>query len=230
MARPGPSPLPTKGQVRETYERIADSLAERRREPWPQVAGFVEGLPAHQRVLDLGCGNGRHVMALADRGHRVFAVDFSRRLLVAGRSARGDDGGRIHWIEADATALPIRSGRMGACLAIAVLHHLPSREERVAALREVRRVLVPGGAVFLSAWALDQPRFRDVLRNRASEPAETRGDVEVPWKLPDGTSVPRYYHLFQEGDLEGLIIESGLRGETFFRGSGNCFGLARRDG
>ncbi len=222
----------SKARVRATYERIAEPFAASRAEPWPEVLTFAASLPTAARIVDVGCGNGRHARTLAAEGHPVVAVDFARNLLLIGRrGSRGRIWGRhIGWVQGEATTLPLRSGSMDAALCVAVLHHLPSRDERVRALREIRRVLVSGGRAFVSVWAMDQPRFRRAVEARKGLPAEVRGDVEVPWTMPDGVVIPRYYHLFQEGELERLIIESGLHGERFFRGPGNLFAEASSHG
>ena len=224
--------LATKAGVRTTYERIAEPFAASREEPWPEVLSFASSLPEPARIADVGCGNGRHARSLASSGHRVFALDFARNLLLIGRrGSRGRVwGAHIAWIQAEASGLPLRDGSMDAAICVAVLHHLPSRAERVRALRELRRILVSRGRVFVSVWALDQPRFRKAVDARRHLPAEIQGDVEVPWTMPDGVVIPRYYHLFQEGELEELIIESGLHGERFFRGPGNLFAEASSRG
>ena len=223
---------PTKAEVRATFERIAEPFAASRAEPWPEVLSFTTSLPPDARLLDAGCGNGRHARALAAAGHRVVAVDFARNLLTIGR--RGSRGrvwaDRILWVQAEASVLPLRDASVDAAICVAVLHHLPSADERVRALRELGRVLVSRGRVFVSVWALDQPRFRKAVEARRGLPADLRGDVEVPWTMPDGVVVPRYYHLFQEGELEELIIESGLHGERFFRGPGNLYAEASSHG
>ncbi len=223
---------PTKAAVRATYERIAEPFAASRAEPWPEVLSFTTSLPPDALVADVGCGNGRHSRALAAAGHRVVAVDFAHNLLVIGRrGSRGRIwGGQILWVQADAATLPLRDGSMDAALCVAVLHHLPTADERVRALRELRRVLRPRGRVFVSVWAVDQPRFRKAVEARSHLPADVRGDVEVPWTMPDGVVIPRYYHLFQEGELEALIIESGLQGERFFKGPGNLYAEASSHG
>ena len=167
---------------------------------------------------------------LLSRGHAVAGLDFSPSLLRLGRASVPEGFPSVHWVEADASALPVKSGSFDAVLCIAVLHHLPTRADRIETLREVRRALIPGGRALFSAWALDQPRFRDVAESQRDRPPESRGDVEVPWAMPDGTHIPRFYHLFQEGEMEGLIIESGLHGETFFRSGGNWFGRAANHG
>lgn len=223
---------PSKAAVRATYERIAEPFAASRAEPWPEVLTFTTSLDQDALVADVGCGNGRHTRALAAAGHRVVAVDFARNLLVIGRrGSRGRLWGqKILWVQGDAATLPLRDDSMDAALCVAVLHHLPSVEERVRGLRELGRVLRPRGRVFLSVWALDQPRFRKAVEARRHLPPDAQGDVEVPWTMPDGVVIPRYYHLFQEGELEELIIESGLHGERFFRGPGNLYAEASRHG
>ncbi len=224
--------VPSKAAVRETYERIAEPFAASRAEPWPEVLSFTTSLPEDARILDAGCGNGRHARALASAGHAVVAVDFARNLLLLGRrGSRGRIwGGHIQWVQADAAALPLRGSSVDAAICVAVLHHLPSEDERVRALRELRRVLRASGRLFVSVWAMDQPRFRKAVEARRHLPADVRGDIEVPWTMPDGVVIPRYYHLFQEGELEQLIIESGLHGERFFRGSGNLYAEASSHG
>jgi len=223
--------VPSRGRVRATYEAIAESFAQARREPWPEVVDFAEGLPPASRVLDVGCGSGRHVFPLASAGHSVVGVDLSRRMLHLGAEALrlAPRTLRAHWVEGDATDLPLRAERFDACTCVAVLHHMPTTADRVRALREIRRVLSPDGVALISVWALDQPRFSCIRKEHAHMPPTRRGDVEVPWTLPDGTVVQRYYHLFDEAELRRIIIESGLRGESFFRGPGNHFAIARRE-
>src|SRR5207245_10058832 len=112
-----------------------------------------------------------------------------------------------------------------AGLCSAVLRALPVRSDRIAALMELRRGLRRRAPVCVSAWPREQPRFQ-------SMPAalEVDANVEVPWTMPDKTVVPRFYHLFQRGELERLIIGSGLHGERFFPGAGNWFAQARSNG
>src|SRR2546425_189151 len=93
------------------------------------------------------------------------------------------------------------------------------------AMDDTRRSSQTQATALVSVWAREQPRFQ-------SRPAASAvdGDVEVPWTMPDKTVVPRFYHLFQKGELERLIIGSGLHGERFFPGAGNWFAQARSNG
>src|SRR5256712_14180350 len=117
----------TKADIRPTDDRIAESLAARRRELWPEVRSFIEPLPRGSRVLDLGAGHGRHTTILAGRGHRAVALDFSRRLLSIGRAGEPRRGEvvPIDWVGGEGTKMPFRNGAVGAGLVISVLHHIP---------------------------------------------------------------------------------------------------------
>src|SRR5438876_12125664 len=186
----------TKAEIRATYDRIAESFAARRREPWPEVRSFIESLPRDARVLDLGAGNGRHAKILSHRGNQAVALDFSLPLLMTGRAReRGTaEAMRIDWVGGEATKLPFRDASFDAGVCIAVLHHLPLETDRLGTLGELRRVLRTQAPVFLSAWAREQPRFRSTLAARGIS-----GDVYVRWTLPEKSVVSRFYRRFQGG-------------------------------
>jgi SAM-dependent methyltransferase len=100
-------------------------------------AGWVlglAGLSPGMRVLDAGCGNGVYLRALAGRGVRAAGCDLSMGMLRAAAHPA--------LLNADAAALPVRDAAFDAVLAIHMLYHVPDRE---AAVRELRRVLAPGG-------------------------------------------------------------------------------------
>ncbi len=95
------------------------------------------------RILDFGAGIGNS--AVFFRGYfpeaRITCVDVSQRSLVLGhqRCADGAD-----FIAFDGVTLPFADGRIDLAFAGCVFHHIP-HERHVAILRELRRVLVPGG-------------------------------------------------------------------------------------
>lgn len=214
----------SKADVRSVYDHIAESYAASRTTAWPEVLDFISEIPSGDLVLDIGCGHGRHARALAFTGHLVVGVDFSRRLLSIGKreTSATREFRVIEWLAGDATSLPFADNTFDSAVSIAVLHHLPSRPERVRALSELARVLKAGGRALVSAWSMDDPRVAELLGAPPKKP-----DVEIPWKLPDGSAPLRPYHLFRQGELGELIIESGLEGERFFRGDGNWFALAK---
>ena len=59
-------------------------------------------------------------------------------------------------IAADITRMPFRSNTFDGLVCIAVLHHVATKRRRVAAFRELARILSPGGRLFVTVWALGE--------------------------------------------------------------------------
>jgi SAM-dependent methyltransferase len=94
------------------------------------LAALVEG----ERVVELGCGNGRYLAAIPG----CIGVDLSMGMLDA---ARARVPGRP-LVQGDAQAIPFADGSLDTVLAPMMLYHVP---DRALAAREMRRVLRPGG-------------------------------------------------------------------------------------
>src|SRR5262245_9377381 len=96
-------------------------------------------------LLDIGCGTG---IALEELGGyaRVYGVDLVWAALAYSR----ERDRTVPLVQADVTRLPIAAGRMDAVLAFDVIEHL---EDDVAALREIRRALRPGGVALVNVPA-----------------------------------------------------------------------------
>lgn len=93
-------------------------------------------------VLDVGCGAGHELVALADEGARVVGVDLSAGMLAAGAARLAGAGRAAALAQADAARLPFADGSFDAVRVERVLQHVP---DPAAVVAEVRRVLRPGG-------------------------------------------------------------------------------------
>jgi SAM-dependent methyltransferase len=108
-----------------------------------------------ETVLDAGCGTGQQVELLLGAAGRLIAVDHSARAVeIASTRVPAADAGRASFHTADLRDLPLPDGEVDAVLSIEVIQHIPSAELRGDALRELRRVLRPGGraAVIVYRW------------------------------------------------------------------------------
>lgn len=99
---------------------------------------------AGERVLDLGCGRGELLVALAERGASAIGVDFSADALAMARETAERLGAPVGLIRARAEALPLRAGSVDAVLATDIVEHLPDPDLR-SAVAEVHRLLAPRG-------------------------------------------------------------------------------------
>ena len=105
------------------------------------------------RVIDLGCGTGRHVLELAKRPADIIGADLSRHDLRAARylleimRRRGEVRARVHWLQTAGERLPFKSASFDRVICTETLEHVD--DDSVLA-RELVRVLKPGGILAVS--------------------------------------------------------------------------------
>lgn len=134
------------------HERF--STADRPFRPW-LLDRIRDRLGTDARVLTLGCGAGDLYAENAGRvpgGWDVTLTDASPGMV---REAHGRLDGGYRYAVADAATLPFATGAVDAVTANHMLYHVP---ERRRALREIRRVLAPGGYLFASTNGADNMR------------------------------------------------------------------------
>jgi SAM-dependent methyltransferase len=112
--------------------RVRDELL-----PWG-----LESVELGGDVLEVGPGFGATTRVLAERLRKLTAVELSEKYCKRLGAAVGD---KVEVIHGDATALPFEDGRFSAVVCFTMLHHIPSAELQDQALREIGRVLAPGG-------------------------------------------------------------------------------------
>jgi len=142
------------------------------------------GLEAGDRLLDLGCGGGRHAFEAARRGARVVALDRdggevkdTAGMLAAMRQAGEAPAGVLGTaVNGDALALPFADAVFDRVVAAEVLEHVPADGD---ALAELARVLRPGGtlAVTVPRWFPEQVCW--ALSSDYHAPALPGGHVRI---------------------------------------------------
>jgi len=199
--------------VREAYDAIAPSFASTRQEPWGELERARDFVKNGSAVLDIGCANGRAYQLFSGLAIEYEGVDVSVSLLAEARRAIKDQLAVFR--TGSMLSLPCDDGRFDVVLAIAVLHHIPSRAYRLQALKEAARVLQPGGTLFMANWALWKldRHFRWLLlsvKDKLLGAGLDWKDLYVPWKRAQAKPVMRYYHAFTRGELARLCRAAGL--------------------
>jgi SAM-dependent methyltransferase len=166
------------------------------------------GLRPGERVLDMGCGAGRHAFEMYRRGADVIAFDQDadelsvvRDLFVAMREAgEVPDGAEADVKEGDALSLPFADGEFDRVVAAEVLEHIPAD---IQAIEELARVLRPGGTLAVSV-----PRWLPEVIN---------------WKLSaDYHNVPGgHIRIYTDKELVDKVTRAGLE----YAGKDHAHGL-----
>lgn len=201
------------------YNLIAEDYARTRGFTWDieQLAEYV--LPG-EKILDLGCGDGRLLKIFKDKEIDYVGVDSSEKLIeIANRNYP-----KLKFQVADALNLPFPNNYFGKIFSIRVLHHFPSKEFRYQFLKEARRVLRPEGLLILTVWNVwgcrDKRNLIKLIKGTFLKIIGLSkldfGDTLIPW----GNKVSRYYHYFTKNELKKLIEKSGFKIEKIWITSG----------
>lgn len=100
---------------------------------------------------------------------------------------------RFNVFQCDCLHIPFKDSSVDACISIAVIHHLATRERRIRALREMARVLVKGGKALIYCWAKNQAKDnkKSSYLKQNSKPVKTKPLVEAQEiSVNDNLSLP----------------------------------------
>jgi SAM-dependent methyltransferase len=119
----------------------------------------LAGLRPGERVLDVACGTGVVTRLAAERvgpTGKVTGLDINKEMLAAARAQWSPP--TVEWVEGSALTVPLPDGAVDAVVCQQGLQFFP---DRAAAVREMHRVLVPGGRLALAVWrsVAHQPAF-----------------------------------------------------------------------
>ncbi|CAB3401397.1 unnamed protein product [Caenorhabditis bovis] len=201
--------------VSDVYENIAEHFDETRHSNWKAVQRFIDEIPKGSVVYDVGCGNGKYLVAKdnlikigCDMCQGLCEIANKKGCLV---------------FRCDALNLPFRDESADAAISIAVLHHIATFERRKRMIDELLRVTKSGGKICVTVWSMDQSQSQYAkMRGNKDEIANENAkndrlkvhdgkdfeqqDVLVPWIIDQkNETYLRYYHVFREGEAEELI-------------------------
>ncbi|MGH9353853.1 MAG: class I SAM-dependent methyltransferase [Terriglobia bacterium] len=158
--------MSSKDQVKDLFTKTVDDWARFYNDPKPSTLGaqnlvsrmrfalemLESKAPPGAKVLDVGCGAGQLVGELMRRGYEAWGVDVSEAMVGYAREHYQIDRFRA----ADIENLPFPDGTFDAVMCLGVMEYLNQDE---AALREMRRVLKPGGRAVITTPSVTCPFY-----------------------------------------------------------------------
>lgn len=182
-------------------------------------------LSPQDTVVEIGCGIGRLTRPLARRAGRVLALDVSARMLELAREHNAELD-NVSWLLGDGFSLKgVQDASADACLSWVVFQHIPDPAVTLGYVREIGRVLRPGG------WAAFQlSNDASVHEPRAAPERLRRGLLAALGRAPKGQADPAWLGSAVELDkLEHVAGEAGMKLERVIgAGTQFCVVLARR--
>jgi ubiquinone/menaquinone biosynthesis C-methylase UbiE len=177
--------------VYDTYGKISSHFDKTRHHVWPCVRDFLDTLSIGSSLLEIGCGNGKNLLYRSDLDST--GIDFVPSFVSICRE-KG-----LAVIEGNAIDLPYSNDSFDTVISVAVFHHLSSEERRQEALREMYRVLKPGGQGLVVCWAYEQNICHAGEQLTSGHYRTLKdGDQYVDWQ--DKTT--RYYYCYNKDLFE----------------------------
>lgn len=186
------------------------------------------------RILDIPCGNGRHALELAGRGHLVTGVDISSEFITKARCGSEQLRRRVEWICGDMRKFS-RAGEFDAAFSLGNSFGYLEHEDTIRFLESIARALKPRGRFFLQAGIVAEcllPRFRDREWHEVDGMLfleENRYDIDAGCVVTaytfvqDGKVERRQgkQYLYTVAEIRRLLANAGLRPLQLFGPSEN---------
>jgi tRNA (uracil-5-)-methyltransferase TRM9 len=213
------------------YSEHAENFAKARPRLPDGVQRVLSMIRGRQRILEVGCGDGKVGRALARAGAAAYlGLDLSQVMLDRARRYTAAEAHRtaIQFQAADLTDPDWTDGLpeppFDWALAFAVFHHLPGRALRARVLGEMAAHVRSGGRAAISNWQFSRSsrlmeRVLDWAQVGLSAADVEAGDYLLSWERAGQTGL-RYVHLLDEAEARQIAAGAALRVLTVFRADG----------
>lgn len=202
-------------KVKKDYEDISEDFNITRKSDWKEFHLFLDYIKDGSYLADLGCGNGRFYSFIhKHRKIKYVGVDNSPKLLKYAEEQLKNTKSLTEpkFLLGDLLNVPLKAAEIDVTVSIASLHHIPSREFRQEAIKEMFRILKKNGILIISVWNLFQPKYKKYIWKSRLQHILSFGkydcrDTLIPWGK---SGVKRYYYAFTPNELRKLLEENGF--------------------
>jgi len=185
---------------KQTYNAIADDFSHSRKYLWPEMDSLSQYIKDNDKILDLGCGNGRLIELIKGKQIDYTGLDISKKVISLAKKRYPNNHFRI----GNLYNLPFANKSFDKVFAIASIHHIPSNKLRTKILEEIRRVVKPEGLIIISVWNLNKRKYlKQIKKSQKEHSYLEEGDLLKPWGKEKENL--RYYHAFKKQELIDLF-------------------------
>jgi len=165
--------------VKEQYSLIASDFSKTRTKKWNCVNNFLSDITKTDKILELGCGNGKNIYDIKDQS---IGVDICPEFCKICR----DKG--INVIESNILNVDFPEESFDYILCIAVIHHIKEEADKIKLLNIIKKILKTNGKALITGWTT-QESMRNLVH----------GDNIIKFGKNE-----RYYYIFNQYELYDL--------------------------
>jgi 2-polyprenyl-3-methyl-5-hydroxy-6-metoxy-1,4-benzoquinol methylase len=192
--------------VADGYNQIAAEFDITRKKLFDQT--ITASVKSGESVIDVGCGSGR-LLDILPQGINYLGIDSSEKLLELAKSNYPN-----HQFQLGKLPELKITEQFDQVFCKAVLHHIPSREQRILALKQLWKIKKAAGSVNISVWYFyrDWKYLKLIIKSFSS-------DIIFPWNH----TVSRYYHAYTKRELARDAKLAGFKNYTVKRKGSNLW-------
>jgi SAM-dependent methyltransferase len=165
--------------IKDQYSQIAIEFSKTRYKKWNCVNNFLSNVKSTDKILELGCGNGKNIIDFKDQSIGVdICPEFCRICKNKG----------LHVIESDILNVNFTNESFDYILCVAVIHHFKNEEDKIKLLNIINNLLKKGGKALITCWTTDEIAYNF-----------SHGDNFVKFN-----KTLRYYYIFSPNELSNL--------------------------
>lgn len=214
--------------VKNNYEEIASEFdVTRKNLTWPFLKNYCLNISHQDKILDVACGNGRLCQELTGKSKNYLGIDNSDSLIKLAKSNFPKfKFFTANFLEEDfLERLNYQKFSFSKILFLAAWQHVPSKELRLQALKNIKQYLAPGGEIVISNWNLWQSRHKNkIIKNIWLKILGKNdldfGDIIFSWQGKTIVS-NRYYHAFTKKELINLAKQAAFTDINLFKDKHN---------
>lgn len=209
---------------RNFYEITATEFDQTRGRAWAGWERLLQYIQAPLSVLDVGCGNGRFAVFLAENLNTEIdyhGIDNNPQLLAyAEKSLAEYDNITATMSEHDVITQALPTGRYDLVVLFGVIHHVPGAENRRQFLKMLSEHVNKNGLLVFAAWRFfEYERFTKRLVDWDASMQVEKHDYLLDWRR--GERALRYCHYVDDDELDDLVAATKMKEIARYRADGS---------